>query len=896
MNGAVATQEFTITVGRRNKIPVITSDGGSDTATVSAAENQVEVTTVTATDANNIFANIEGNATYSQSHVLPAGSYALEMKDSYGDGWNGAFFTIASLGISFTAAHQLFEGTAITETVPFIIDTPGTYIIAVSEGEYPNGVSWTLSASNDQTEILTYSLSGGTDQALFEIHENTGALTFKNAPNFESPASDDGDNNYEITIAVSDGELSDQQEITVSVTDVDEGPTDIALTNAVTSLPEDADTSSATKMGDILITDADGGTNTVTLSGDDDASFEVVGSELRLRADVTFDYETKNRYSVTLTTGSVSVDHTLWITNVTPVADCVELNAAHTAMVESGTVPVDGLTSDVLAYALTGSASVEFNPENLNIPANFDAFTLSFWVKLSASSSQPILQVEAGRGEAIFETAPDRSTEIWYSLGAGLGDSFDGQVFEEGAWTHIALHLSNGHGMHTYTHGRPSLVYAERVGPEAQPIERVRFIAMDTSATIELSNIKICSGPLLRTSVRADLSAISAQVEALSSSSLEAVLTSLEDHYLGAQLLDPPALGTLVDVLSEPLFNLEFDPALIQRAADLVQRFESQEGPFFVEPKGDFSREDVGELEWAMFLLQQGVADYGFTHEVQSFPNTSFKTSAHFPGSVGDGVPRVINKVVPLLADNILPAAYHIHQDAKDVVQMTGLYVAPGETVSITAPPEAVGQGIEVRVGAHDEQYDIWQTQQRFPRVLTRFALDAETIEVANPFGGNLLVLIPVGLDLGVMDITVSGAVEAPHYFKSTTRETPLSTWLALRDAEVPWARISGQNFMFSIPTSMVQELDDPRPTVEAWDLAMDGYMELFSRPTTRHRAEYFIADVRNPAGAFGPGYPTIMGGYEPGMEDAGWNPLNIVDPEKIRPSASYLFIVLEAR
>ena len=35
---------------------------------------------------------------------------------------------------------------------------------------------------------LTYSLTGGADQALFSINPNTGVLTFNGAPDFESPA------------------------------------------------------------------------------------------------------------------------------------------------------------------------------------------------------------------------------------------------------------------------------------------------------------------------------------------------------------------------------------------------------------------------------------------------------------------------------------------------------------------------------------------------------------------------------------------------------------------------------------------------------------------------------------------------------------------------------------
>ena len=61
--------------------------------------------------------------------------------------------------------------------------------------------------------------------------------------------------------------------------------------------------------------------NVVTLSGLDAASFEVVGAELFLKAGVALDYETKNSYAVTLTTGGVNVTHTLSVTNVADAND-----------------------------------------------------------------------------------------------------------------------------------------------------------------------------------------------------------------------------------------------------------------------------------------------------------------------------------------------------------------------------------------------------------------------------------------------------------------------------------------------------------------------------------------------------------------------------------------------
>ena len=52
---------------------------------------------------------------------------------------------------------------------------------------------------------------------------------------------------------------------------------------------EDTDTSLGVKIADIVITDDALGTNNITLAGADAASFEIVGSELRLKAGTTVD-------------------------------------------------------------------------------------------------------------------------------------------------------------------------------------------------------------------------------------------------------------------------------------------------------------------------------------------------------------------------------------------------------------------------------------------------------------------------------------------------------------------------------------------------------------------------------------------------------------------------------
>ena len=101
-------------------------------------------------------------------------------------------------------------------------------------------------------------------------------------------------------------------------------PTGVSLTGTTTSLAEDADTTLATTVATIVITDDGEGTNTITLTGTDATSFEVVDDALQLVAGTALDYETKDTYSVTVNVEDsgaiggtpVTVDYTLTITDV----------------------------------------------------------------------------------------------------------------------------------------------------------------------------------------------------------------------------------------------------------------------------------------------------------------------------------------------------------------------------------------------------------------------------------------------------------------------------------------------------------------------------------------------------------------------------------------------------
>jgi hypothetical protein len=110
-----------------------------------------------------------------------------------------------------------------------------------------------------------------------------------------------------ITVTVDNGSQTSSDTFVLTVNAVNDPPT-VTLTNKTTSLPENTITASAIKVADIVVTDDDLGTNTLALSGADAALFQIVGSELHLKAGTALDYETKPVLNVTVEVNDAALD------------------------------------------------------------------------------------------------------------------------------------------------------------------------------------------------------------------------------------------------------------------------------------------------------------------------------------------------------------------------------------------------------------------------------------------------------------------------------------------------------------------------------------------------------------------------------------------------------------
>ncbi|HET6425096.1 MAG TPA: choice-of-anchor D domain-containing protein, partial [Planctomycetaceae bacterium] len=135
----------------------------------------------------------------------------------------------------------------------------------------------------------------GANAASFEIRGTELWLKDGVSLNFE------GQTSYVVTVVVNDPNVGSSSDATVNfvltVTDVNEAPS-VQLVGTVTQLLESTLSPSPRKMADIVISDDAMGTNTLGLSGADAALFEIVGTELFLKAGTTFDFETKSAYTV----------------------------------------------------------------------------------------------------------------------------------------------------------------------------------------------------------------------------------------------------------------------------------------------------------------------------------------------------------------------------------------------------------------------------------------------------------------------------------------------------------------------------------------------------------------------------------------------------------------------
>ena len=142
---------------------------------------------------------------------------------------NDPVATPRTLTLSVTNGNQ--ETTQVSSQLTLIgvndapqLHNPSVYFI--NEGEM--AVSQLIAINFEHAEVVEFTLSGE-DADAFDIGIHSGVLSFKQAPDFETPHDANGDNAFQIRVhATDDGDpnLSDQQNLNIRISDLDESDFD----------------------------------------------------------------------------------------------------------------------------------------------------------------------------------------------------------------------------------------------------------------------------------------------------------------------------------------------------------------------------------------------------------------------------------------------------------------------------------------------------------------------------------------------------------------------------------------------------------------------------------------------------------------------------------------------
>ncbi|MGH3135746.1 MAG: cadherin domain-containing protein [Gaiellaceae bacterium] len=278
------------TTGGGNAAPVITSNGGGPTATVSPVENQTAVTDVNATDPdpNTLTYSIAGGADAARFTIVPTtGVMAFLSAPNFELPTDAGANNVYDVVVSVSDGNSGSDSQAIAATVvninefaPVISSDGGGTTAALSRPENATAVT-DVNATDGDGDPLTYSVSGGPDAARFTIVPSSGVLTFLVAPDFELPTDTGANNVYNLIVSASDGSLSDAQSVAVTVTNVNETGSPPTITSdgggASAALSRSENSTAVT---DVNATDPDVG-DTLTYSitaGADMTAFTIVPS------------------------------------------------------------------------------------------------------------------------------------------------------------------------------------------------------------------------------------------------------------------------------------------------------------------------------------------------------------------------------------------------------------------------------------------------------------------------------------------------------------------------------------------------------------------------------------------------------------------------------------------
>ena len=226
---------------------------------------------------------------------------------------------------------------------------------------------------------------------------------------------------------------------------------------------------------------------------------------------------------------------------------------------------------------------------------------------------------------------------------------------------------------------------------------------------------------------------------------------------------------------------------------------------------------------------------------------------AEFPGIVSSNATRISRTVTVNGNQSGLPSEFGYSGARSDIRMSTGLYAPPGEVITVLVDQETSELDFSILIGAHTDS--LWGKDiiKRHSKIYRNWGIENTTNEVANSFGGPIYVSVPAGSVFGDLELTISGAIRAPMFVLGDTSDFE---WLySEKENPAPWAELVSNNFIMTVPSSEIRELDNPSQLMNWWDTALNMEHQLYGfEPWPR--VERAVFDVQISAGWMHSGYP----------------------------------------
>ncbi len=433
--GGADSQTITVTVTNvSDAAPSITSNGGGPTASISVAENQTAVTTVTASNPEGgaLTFSLTGGADQarftinSSTGVLTFAAAPDFETPTDADANNTYVVTVTATAPSGADSQTItVTVTNVSDAAPSITSNGGGDTASISVAENQTAVT-TVTASNPEGGALTFSLTGGADQARFTINSSTGVLTFAAAPDFEMPTDADTNNTYIVTVTATAPSGTDAQTITVTVTSVNEAPSavgdsyttaeDTALTvPAPGVLGNDKDAEAGTTLTAVLDTTTPNGTLTFNPAN---GSFTYV-PRLNFNGDDSFTYHASDGTlsstvaTVTITVTSVNDAPSVTSAPPTSVAEDVTYTYTITATDPDGNPLTFAAPTLPSWLVFNGTNTISVTPSQDNVGAHNVVMTVTDGVAAPVQQSFTITVDSVDDAPVIAPLIPDQTaTEL----------------------------------------------------------------------------------------------------------------------------------------------------------------------------------------------------------------------------------------------------------------------------------------------------------------------------------------------------------------------------------------------------------------------------------------------------------------------------------------------------